>query len=72
MDVMAVPQMRLLSKSYWNITYFIPLDEGISTGPDLPVWFTISIDIVGALVWFYELFDHIICKIVFIKSGSRK
>ena len=31
---MTVAQMRLLSKSYRPITYFIPLAEGISTGPD--------------------------------------
>ena len=32
MDGMEVAQMRLMSKSYRTITYFILLDEGISTG----------------------------------------
>ena len=34
--------------------------------------YTIIIDIVGAIGWFYELLDHIICKSVSVGSGSRK
>ena len=33
LDGMEVALMRFLSKSYGTITYFIPLDEGISAGP---------------------------------------
>ena len=34
--------------------------------------FSISIDIVGALGCFYELFNHIVYNIVVIRSGSRQ
>ena len=34
--------------------------------------FTIRIDIVGEIGWFYKLFDHIICKNIVIKRGSRQ
>ena len=34
--------------------------------------FTISIDIVGSIGWFYYLFGRIIFKNIFIRSGSRQ